>query len=1806
MNNTTKKILSVLLSVLVLFGTVTVAFAAETTSVKLVSFMRGDVSDLRSSELLEVQVEGYDGNPRELTYKWTSSLGTYLYVYNSHNMYGINNSDGEMEIHNTKKNLTRLSNVPAERGFDQTFSGVGFAWAAVYGAYSKTSELSGTVTVEVLDKNGNSLGSDSFGKFTAHNLDKDLDNVVIGLFEGEEMNALDLLGRSGVVHITCTASTVTKAQILSGSGNISVEKRSGDYYVKGVAAGQAQLNITIKKENCKFHKNTSGTADPVVFVFQKPVTTTTTTTLTLVDKLDDRCEYFIDGNKGEKQPDGTVLFTGLTPNTKYTVEVRAEYEDNGKTKYVYGYVEDTTKPVYQATIKTYLDGVLADIPAIHGEDVALYLRDQDGKIADIPLEETSTGIYTATVENGIYLPLHIGHGDEEHVAREYKLIVQNANAELHLHHYSVKYDTNGGAFKDGEEVGTEIYSSMAAVDATENKPVREGYAFAGWEYNGATYAHGEQVTSAISAPITLKAKWEKEVNVTINVTVNHKADGGYDHDDNRDKVVVNFLEMKAGASAFIETGDVLNFAKDGVTDEKGNKKGYDVEEYEMGNVVLETKYTANAVTYAGLLETSTFGVALSKTGYDVESVTKTKDEAGNWKIDVKLVYNPNDFNLDFSVEMEEGTPKEFYPDAVIVKIACWDADAKEWLIISQQRSTALTTRPGVRVDIDPDTGKGAGSYPVWMYDEKNEAYGYRAVVTGFIYDGSTIIVPTEKDHIKDDGNVVITYTDGNYTATMGDIADGKKFSTSLNGAYYNDTTKAQQGTLHGVISVEKYDVIFDANGGVNAEGKDIAKQVYRVPVLDGYKPTMENHKFLGWYKDKECTVPAVENELLTENITLYAKWDKILTGTLIIDGAYVHNGEKVNVNDVDRAKQALVELEEITPDGTYNIAGKEVNIEWEEGKDYSKPVSYEFTNLDPDKTYRIDVYLINYDATYQNSTTVVDGDDEYIDDYNTTDFMAVYPESSKWETFVNAHLEFNPAPYFQPVEVDATLIGANSRPTDTLVEVLYKATGTDNAYKVITQHTVVPYGIEVGMSADGTDDGYYGYLVWKSLYDGSLYDYQANLTKLTKRVGEENVTTSLADWPVSVVYGEPSRYSPLNDAATGTLQVKLVPNRYGIIYHENYKLEDVEVVTYGTHVWSYETAVTYVPTREGYIFQGWYSNPECTGETVTAIAETVAQDTNLYAKWEPETGKELTVYHVEKLTGLVLETEIQSYSFDDEVTAESLKKEFKGFTYDSASPEFVKITKDKNEITLYYVRNNYGYTVNYLEEGTEKVLADAKAATAVYGSTVTEEAIAIEGYTYTGDGKTSITIDTENNVINFYYAVDNLGGGAGGNDSDGTPDKYQKKIIYKVVNGMWSDGTTEDIIQYVTLIKGGKYSVDGEAVITAPVGMIASVGYKNGAWDKEIPAVVTSEDADVLEFTYSFDRSTTSVEPLDGVSYIVEHYKENSDGTYSIVAADTEILAGKIGEIVTATAKVYEDYCLNVIKSEETANGVLKAINSANDIVTLKLYYDLDKLGGGEGGNEGDGTPDKYQKKVIFKVVNGTWEDDTTADKVVYLDLMKAGKYAADGTASLTAPTGMKANVGFENGSWIVDPPLSVSGTDDAEYTFVFVEKATEPEVPTDPSEPTDPTDPTEPVEPDIPEGDGEGEGNGTGNGSLNGGSHHILFGKTDGIGWYKVSKDGGKTFDIVFGNSTYEVEPGTELMISVGDLMGDAFTFYVNGNAIEPNEDGYLVITVNGYMLIGALGYKVDVPDIEESLNWFQKLIKAIKDFFAKIFGKK
>ena len=298
---------------------VAVADTAAPT-VEIVSFMRGAPKDgnLRSSELLEARVTGYDGNVRELTYEWTNTLGTYLYIYNSHNMYYIDGTDGEVEVYNNK---IVASNNMAGRAYKDTFSGVGYCWASIYGSNTSgtgstiqdSAAYNGTISVTVKDKDGNVIGSDSHtGKVTTsgwgwwqttnysgiidHKLQSDMDDVTIGIFEGDKRNVKDLLGESAILHITCVESTVNQGRIVSGGSYISLTKENNDYYITGTKAGtstqgDAKVDLTIQKNQCKFHEYTTATATTTVYVFKKPNTDTTAYTLTLTDNLDSRCRY---------------------------------------------------------------------------------------------------------------------------------------------------------------------------------------------------------------------------------------------------------------------------------------------------------------------------------------------------------------------------------------------------------------------------------------------------------------------------------------------------------------------------------------------------------------------------------------------------------------------------------------------------------------------------------------------------------------------------------------------------------------------------------------------------------------------------------------------------------------------------------------------------------------------------------------------------------------------------------------------------------------------------------------------------------------------------------------------------------------------------------------------------------------------------------------------------------------------------------------------------------------------------------------------------------------------------------------------------------------------------------------------------------------------------------------------------------------------------------------------------------------------------------------------------------------------------
>lgn len=843
---------------------------------------------------------------------------------------------------------------------------------------------------------------------------------------------------------------------------------------------------------------------------------------------------------------------------------------------------------HTATVRTYLDGVQMDSGDIHEEAKELHLSTDD--IHFYPLTRDDEGLYTTKiVGNGKF---HLYHTTPEGTYEQigtHQLTIYNQNATLEVHHYSVTYDPNGGEF--AENPGKENYLEDLAVNAVAAVPTKEGYRFLGWkDNNGALIQPGEEITAAIDNPITLTAQWEKTVTVTVNVTINHtdvNNSNGYDRSTTKDDVFVSLVSRADDNSPYLEVADKdLNLGA-GVTVPTDQK---------------ETKYLGNVFTdMPG--GTTGYTVVTSKSGYDTE-ITATQSASGNWTIDVVMTYKPSNFDLQFTVEVDDSVPDQYIPVAAIVKVTCWSDN--RWQTITQHEGTL----PGVRVDIDPNTRTGSGSYPVWKVEpDGTTPYGYRIQVTSFVYPDGSIVRAS---------NVVtqdVAWTDNVYTATVSEVTGGKQFGT-LDGAYITNVT--QLGKLNAVISMELYNVTFDAQGGkVNGEDTQTVTEQYKIPGFNSYIPTREGgYTFEGWYEDKACTVPATAGKDLSGDITLYAKWKAPLTisGTVLISATYEHDGETVPVHGIDRAKEAVVILQELRHGIIYDQDSRTVSFGnyGDEGS-----ASYSFTGIPDDgKTYQIHILLLNYTTTYDNES-------DPGTTYSATEYAAVF--NGDKVAVVDAHLDFDAVSYDQKMNVDTTQISEAFRPTGVLSEVLYRDTGDNHAFQRISQHGITPFGVKITLDV-GQGSG--SETIWKWHTNGTLYDYQMNITKLYGDVpgvfSAEGIAYNSDTSPYYIVYEDPVHWDEDANAPSGEMQAILLPERYQVKFDLNAEGDTVtgmdeylinDEIGYGVvHTWSYDTEITAVPQRKGYIFAGWLADVEnayVDGKITAANYQNVV----LTAKW---------------------------------------------------------------------------------------------------------------------------------------------------------------------------------------------------------------------------------------------------------------------------------------------------------------------------------------------------------------------------------------------------------------------------------------------------------------------------------------------------------------------------------------------------------------------------------------------------------------
>lgn len=208
---------------------------------------------------------------------------------------------------------------------------------------------------------------------------------------------------------------------------------------------------------------------------------------------------------------------------------------------------------------------------------------------------------------------------------------------------------------------------------------------------------------------------------------------------------------------------------------------------------------------------------------------------------------------------------------------------------------------------------------------------------------------------------------------------------------------------------------------------------------------------------------------------------------------------------------------------------------------------------------------------------------------------------------------------------------------------------------------------------------------------------------------------------------------------------------------ENDPIDTWDNVPHGTAV----TNTPADPQNGAYVFVGWFYM-DGNVEKAFDFSMPVVKDLNLYAKWSSNTLVTYTIYYksgdteiAEPTTGSALAGTTLTF---EAKTGDELNEGYQsGYFPHTGSHSLTMDINGNNEFTFVYVaKEKVGYTVRYLEKGTEKVLHEEKTAK-TSNAIITEKFVQISGYAPDAYQKRLVLSATEaENVITFWYAKDDV------------------------------------------------------------------------------------------------------------------------------------------------------------------------------------------------------------------------------------------------------------------------------------------------------------------------------------------------------------------------------------------------------------------------------------------------------------------
>ena len=462
-----------------------------------------------------------------------------------------------------------------------------------------------------------------------------------------------------------------------------------------------------------------------------------------------------------------------------------------------------------------------------------------------------------------------------------------------------------------------------------------------------------------------------------------------------------------------------------------------------------------------------------------------------------------------------------------------------------------------------------------------------------------------------------------------------------------------------------------------------------------------------------------------------------------------------------------------------------------------------------------------------------------------------------------------------------------------------------------------------------------------------------------------------------------------------------------VTYHSNFGDDDTYVVTATTGD-EYQALTTYgdtsLPERSGYTFVDWYKDANC---TEVYEPTTLMGDLHLYAKWVK------TAYNVEYYVDGEKVGNTETYKVGDNVVIrDNPTKEgytFSGWTSDDAAfnSSGFKMPARNVTITGTFVANEYNVT--YKVDGAEYATDTYKAGTDVAIRDIPTK----EGYTFSG----WTSDDAAFNSSGFKMPARNV-------TIKGTFVANEYNVTYKVDGAEYATDTY-------------KFGAD-VAIRDIPT----KEGYTFSGW--------TSEDAAFNSSGFKMPARNVTIKGTftqNKHEYTINKHFYNEKGVEVKVVngePQTAVENTEIKNLYTAnTQETFENQTYVYVSGLTTVTENLEKLIKD---VTIDLHYYLDVKGGEKPDENGNGTPDAWEYRLAFKVVNGEWNNGGSADIVVYVPFKdyKNGETLKEVVVPITSipAVGDKPNSGYRAGSWDTTPVGNAKVEKNTVFTYTYAKKS--------------------------------------------------------------------------------------------------------------------------------------------------------------------